>query len=196
MHGDALTLLADDGRPITFAEWGYLGKGKFQRRDFRFEALTQMSSFSREGSLWAHLGNHEVFTPIKAYPPMNVHELACYSGLKRHHQHAAEDFRISLRLKEFFKEGDGLTYWSIKTAAKGMHPGNQYQLVLSSSTSGSCLPDTPRRALAIETLIRTESSALHSLENPAPSLPRPISASARSIQRTRQRVPCRISAVG
>ncbi len=77
VHGDALTLLADDGQPITFAEWGYLGKGKFQRRDFRFEALTQMSSFSREGSLWAHLGNHEVFTPIKAYPPMNVHELAC-----------------------------------------------------------------------------------------------------------------------
>ena len=77
VHGDALTLLADDGRPITFAEWGYLGKDKFQRRDFRFEALTQMSSFSREGSLWAHLGNHEVFTPIKAYPPMNVHELAC-----------------------------------------------------------------------------------------------------------------------
>ena len=77
VHGDALTMLAHDGLPITFAEWGYLGKGKFQRRDFRFEALTQMSSFSREGTLWAHLGNHEVFTPIKAYPPMNVHELAC-----------------------------------------------------------------------------------------------------------------------
>ena len=77
VHGDALTMRMHDGRPITFAEWGYLGKGKFQRRDFRFEALTQMSSFSREGSLWAHLGNHEVFTPIRAYPPMNVHELAC-----------------------------------------------------------------------------------------------------------------------
>lgn len=79
VHGDALTMLADDGKPITFAEWGYLGKGKFQRRDFRFEALTQMSSFSREGTLWAHLGTHEVFTPIKAYPPMNVRELACSS---------------------------------------------------------------------------------------------------------------------
>jgi hypothetical protein len=76
VHGDALTMLAYDGRPITFAEWGYLGKGKFQRRDFRFEALAQMSSFSREGSLWAHLGNHEVFKPIKAYPPMSVRELA------------------------------------------------------------------------------------------------------------------------
>jgi hypothetical protein len=77
VHGDALALHTHDGGPITFAEWGYLGKGKFQRRDFRFEALTRMSSFSREGSLWAHLGKHEIFTPIKAYPPMNLRELAC-----------------------------------------------------------------------------------------------------------------------
>ena len=35
VHGDALTMLASTGQPITFAEWGYLGKGKFQRRDFR-----------------------------------------------------------------------------------------------------------------------------------------------------------------
>ncbi|HET9741203.1 MAG TPA: DNA methyltransferase [Terriglobales bacterium] len=77
VHGDALTMLAHDGRPITFAEWGYLGKGKFQRRDFRLEVLTQMSSFSREGSLFAHLGKHEVFTPLKAYSPVTVRELAC-----------------------------------------------------------------------------------------------------------------------
>jgi hypothetical protein len=76
VHGNALTMSMDDGRPITFAEWGYLGKGKFQRRDFRFEALTQMSSFSREGSLFAHLGKHEVFTPINAYAPMTIRELA------------------------------------------------------------------------------------------------------------------------
>lgn len=76
VHGDALKMRAHDGGPITFAEWGYLGKGKFQRRDFRLEALTQMSSFSREGSLWAHLGKHEVFTPVKTYPPMTVRQLA------------------------------------------------------------------------------------------------------------------------
>jgi hypothetical protein len=76
VQGDALTMLAHDGRLITFAEWGYLGKGKFQRRDFRFDVLTQMSTFSQEGSLFAHLGKHEIFTPIKAYPPMNVRELA------------------------------------------------------------------------------------------------------------------------
>jgi hypothetical protein len=77
VHGDALTMRMHDGQPITFAEWGYLGKGKFQRRDFRFDDLTQMSSYSQEGSLFAHLGKHEIFTPIKAYPPTSVRELAC-----------------------------------------------------------------------------------------------------------------------
>jgi hypothetical protein len=62
--------------PITFAEWGYLGKGKFQRRDFRFDVLTGSSAFSAEGSLFAHLGKHEIFTPTKTYPPMTVSELA------------------------------------------------------------------------------------------------------------------------
>lgn len=77
VHGDALTMLAHDGKPITFAEWGYLGKGKFQRRDFRFEALTKMSSFRPDDSPFAHLGTHEVFTPVKAYPPTTVRGLAC-----------------------------------------------------------------------------------------------------------------------
>jgi hypothetical protein len=76
VHGDALTMLRYDGQPITFAEWGYLGKGKFQRRDFRFDALAQMSSFSQEDSLFSHLGKHEVFTPLRAYPPTTAHELA------------------------------------------------------------------------------------------------------------------------
>jgi hypothetical protein len=77
VHGDALTMRTHDGQAITFAEWGYLGRGKYQRRDFRLDVLTQMSSFTQEGSLFAHLGKHDVFTPIKAYPPMNVRDLAC-----------------------------------------------------------------------------------------------------------------------
>jgi hypothetical protein len=76
VHGDALTMRARGGQPITFAEWGYLGKGKFQRRDFRFEALAAASAFSAEGSLFAHLGKHEIFTPITTYPPMTMSELA------------------------------------------------------------------------------------------------------------------------
>ena len=76
VHGDALTMLTHDGQPITFAEWGYLGKGKFQRRDFRFDVLTHSSAFSAEGSLFADLGQHEIFTPTKTYPPMTVSDLA------------------------------------------------------------------------------------------------------------------------
>jgi hypothetical protein len=76
VHGDALTMRTHDGKPITFAEWGYIGKGKFQRRDFRFDVLTGSSAFSAEGSLFAHVGKHEIFTPTKTYPPMTVSELA------------------------------------------------------------------------------------------------------------------------
>ena len=80
VHGDALKMCTHDGRPITFAEWGYLGKGKFQRRDFRLDTLTLSSTFSAEGSLFAHLGKHEIFTPTKTYPPMTVSELAAAFG--------------------------------------------------------------------------------------------------------------------
>lgn len=67
---------AKNGQPITFAEWGYLGKGEFQRRDFRFDVLTNSSTFSAEGSLFVDLGKHEIFAPIKTHPPMTVRELA------------------------------------------------------------------------------------------------------------------------
>lgn len=76
IHGDALTMRTTDDQPITFAEWGYLGKGKFQRRDFRLDTLSQMSALSEEGSLFAHLGKHEIFAPTKSYPPMTVNEIA------------------------------------------------------------------------------------------------------------------------
>lgn len=76
VHGDALTMIARDGQPITFAEWGYLLKGKFQRRDFRFDVLTGSSAFSAEGSLFAHLGKHDIFTPTRIYPRMTVKDLA------------------------------------------------------------------------------------------------------------------------
>ena len=76
IHGDALKMRTRDKQPITFAEWGYLGKGRFQRRDFRLDTLTLSSSFSAEDSLFSQLGKHEIFSPIKAYSPMTVRELA------------------------------------------------------------------------------------------------------------------------
>jgi len=76
VHGDAMTMRAHAGQPITFAEWGYLGKGKFQRRDFRFDVLTGSSAFSAEDSLFAHLKTHEIFTPAKVYSSMTMQDLA------------------------------------------------------------------------------------------------------------------------
>ncbi len=82
VHGDALKMRTWDEQPIAFAEWGYLGKGKFQRRDFRFDALTQSAAFSEEGSLFAHLEKHDIFTPRKTYLPFTVAELATPSLIK------------------------------------------------------------------------------------------------------------------
>jgi hypothetical protein len=76
IHGDAMTMKAADDSPITVVEWSYLGKGKFNRRDFRLDVLTGMSKFRDERSLFAHLGKHEIFQPAAAYPPMAVRELA------------------------------------------------------------------------------------------------------------------------
>lgn len=76
VHGDALTMRGTDGAPIRFAEWGYLGRGKFQRRDFKLDVLIGSSAFSAEDSLFAQMGKHELFTPVQTYPVMTVKELA------------------------------------------------------------------------------------------------------------------------
>lgn len=80
VHGDAMTMRDTTGAPISVVEWGYLGKGRFQRRDFRLDVLTGMASFSAEGSLFAGLGKHEIFTPAASYPPMTVSDLAGTAG--------------------------------------------------------------------------------------------------------------------
>ena len=80
VHGDALTMKTADGEPITFAEWGYIGKGRFQRRDFRLDILTGASAFNAEGSLFAGLGSHEIFKPARTYPPMRIKDLADQNG--------------------------------------------------------------------------------------------------------------------
>ena len=88
VHGDAMKMLNHDGNAITFAEWGYLGKGKFQRRDFCLKSLTQMSSLRKvdpkkdhdgkqQSELFAEVASHDVFQPtLTIYPPMTVGELA------------------------------------------------------------------------------------------------------------------------
>lgn len=76
IHGDAMTMKGADGDPIVVVEWAYLGKGKFNRRDFRLDVLTGMSKFKEERSLFSGLGSHEIFQPTESYPPMAVRDLA------------------------------------------------------------------------------------------------------------------------
>lgn len=80
VHGDAMKMRDTAGAPISVVEWGYLGKGRFQRRDFRLDVLTGAASFAAEGSLFASLGKHEIFMPTRTYPPMTVSELAGFAG--------------------------------------------------------------------------------------------------------------------
>lgn len=74
--GDALSMRDNSGKAIVFSEWGYLGKGKFQRRDFRYDILIGSAAFSAEGSLFAGLGMHEIFQPHKIFKPMTLSEIA------------------------------------------------------------------------------------------------------------------------
>jgi len=74
VEGNALDMTAASGEHITFPEWGYIGRGQFQRRDFRYDALTQRSSIA--GTLFEMLEEQEVFVPVATYPPMTVEELA------------------------------------------------------------------------------------------------------------------------
>ena len=74
IQGDALTLTTTDGKAIEFPEWGYLGAGKFQRRDFRYDALTHRSSF--EGTLFEMLEEHDLFVPTKTYLQMTVEKIS------------------------------------------------------------------------------------------------------------------------
>lgn len=76
IHGDAMTMKDAIGGPINVAEWAYIGKGKFNRRDFRLDVLTGMAGFKEEKSLFAHVGRHEIFQPRKSYPPMTIKQLA------------------------------------------------------------------------------------------------------------------------
>lgn len=77
IHADALTMMTQNSEPepILIAEWSYLGKGSFQRRDFHFNSLTQTSSWDSD-QLFSTLIKHTIFTPAKEYPSQTVEELA------------------------------------------------------------------------------------------------------------------------
>ncbi len=84
VHGDALTMRTSDRPSDHLCRVGLSRQGQVPAA--RLSVLTfspvQMSTFGVEGSLFAHLGKHEIFTPDKTYPPMTVGELACSGSRK------------------------------------------------------------------------------------------------------------------
>ena len=73
IQGDALTLTTTAGKPMRFPEWGYLGSGKYQRRDFQFDALTQRAAI--KGTLFEMFEEEQLFVPVEVFPTMTVEEM-------------------------------------------------------------------------------------------------------------------------
>jgi hypothetical protein len=74
LQGDALRMTTVNGEHIQLPEWAYLGAGKFQRRDFRYDSLTQRSSIA--GTLFEDSEESQIFIPTKTFPPMTVEVIA------------------------------------------------------------------------------------------------------------------------
>ena len=77
VHADAVSMImcSPDRIPITFAEWSYLGKGRFHRRDFRYDSLAQTAMFKASDTLFAELGNHDLFSAVRDYGTLSVGEI-------------------------------------------------------------------------------------------------------------------------
>lgn len=82
INGNALDMETSDKLPIVFAEWCDVSDSKFQRCDFRLDRL-----FGHENSLFGKLEKHEVFEPVKTYPPMTVADLAVAARADQGSQH-------------------------------------------------------------------------------------------------------------
>jgi hypothetical protein len=74
IRGDALTMNDVQGQPLVFPEWAYLSKGKYSRRDFKFDDLTQRASF--EGTLFDDLEMHQIFEPIRDFEQLTIRDLS------------------------------------------------------------------------------------------------------------------------
>lgn len=75
VQADALSMNSHSGNPITFAEWAYLGRGKYQRRDFPYDRLTQRSKWDAADSLFGGFAD-QLFEPSQTYPTATVEGIA------------------------------------------------------------------------------------------------------------------------
>ncbi len=80
--GDALTMLQNDGTPITFAEWSLVTGDSIKRRDYRLNELLdghvqQMTLFMIG---WEYDDEIQAFipSPVQEYPPTDYRRLTDY----------------------------------------------------------------------------------------------------------------------
>ena len=83
--GDALTMLQNNGKPITFCEWTFIGtNGKVKRRDFELSELLRNVEYDKpkpgeEGLLFADTGEPTfVHLPKREYPLTDYLKLPDY----------------------------------------------------------------------------------------------------------------------
>lgn len=83
--GDALTMLQQDGQPITFCEWTFIGtSGKVKRRNFELSELLKNVEYDKpkageEGLLFADTGEPTfVHLPKREYPLTDYLKLPDY----------------------------------------------------------------------------------------------------------------------
>lgn len=83
IHGDALSLRTNDGKPIVFVQWSMVSGSKIKRRDYHFESLSK--SETKETGLFAALEEKlssdmgdDVFIPKpdKTYPSTHFLRIA------------------------------------------------------------------------------------------------------------------------
>ena len=79
--GDALSLTnPNDGNPIVFAEWSFLGSYKVKRRDFVYEQLINQAD---DAEIVVSDRNIEGFIPkpIKDYPIVKIFNILSYAKI-------------------------------------------------------------------------------------------------------------------
>lgn len=80
--GDALTMLQNDGNPITFAEWSLVTGDNIKRRDYRLNEL--LEGYDEQANIfsigWEYDDDVQAFipSPVQEYPPTDYRRLNDY----------------------------------------------------------------------------------------------------------------------
>ena len=79
VHGNAREMKTAAGEPILFAEWAYFGRGRFSRRDFSYETMTQMSSWD-ERTLFHASATKRAENLLQLAAALTVCEVECVAS--------------------------------------------------------------------------------------------------------------------